>query len=274
MLLFRSKNPLVYPGDRFPGFDPSHPAANGCFFSGIAVSGQKNVINLISGSIGSAIVAVNSTPLDGAIGPTILPNTAAGTTGGLSYSIASPATLPFTIAVIGRAPASVPASIQIFLTTTGTTNLQALTLMSTTGVLRATVNNAAKLSALVPAAGRPFFAACSVTRSVAGSVLFVLAQLDTGQITTDSVNNNSTIIAGTGLRVGNSFSQLNSFTGLIAAAMMSNAALTLNQLITWAADPWSYWYPPTVENLIGKSLLTFTAFPVTYQSNQRIIMTG
>jgi hypothetical protein len=87
--------------------------------------------------------------------------------------------------------------------------------------------------------GVPYFYAGSFG---GGTINMVLTNLLTGAITTATATT-ATTPSGFG-DIWNFFSANSGvFSSSGSAAMVSNAALSLPQLLQWAADPWSFWYP-------------------------------
>jgi hypothetical protein len=86
---------------------------------------------------------------------------------------------------------------------------------------------------------RPYFIAGTVDGSVSS---FVAADLSTGQIQS-SAGTGLTFAANDGTYCYGGTNTLHMNGNYLAAAMMSNADLTLAQLQAWAKNPWSFWYP-------------------------------
>lgn len=69
----------------------------------------------------------------------------------------------------------------------------------------------------------------------------------------------STLVAPNGTYgIGNNVGSSREFNGFIAAAMVGADYLAIPQLLQWAENPWAFWYPPAVQNLIFNSLVTPT----------------
>jgi hypothetical protein len=272
MLLFRSKNPLVYPGDRLPGVDYSHPAA-----------GSRLVISAVSGTTAGAFYRIDravactftnspTSKIDAAIGPSFFgvnQGTAATTLAATAGNINT-----CTTAYIIRWGGTDGTNNQIIGTTAGNTQAdtdgQPGSNFGTGTVVEGGV--------IIPT-GDPCFLVRSGNAPISKQN-WLVCNLRTGKISQNTAATSGTgSSSGSTAIIGTSGSHLNGFAGSIAAVMCSNAFLSPAQLLQWAQDPWSFWYPPAVENLIGAGLATPTtiappAFPVTYQRNQRIIMSG
>jgi hypothetical protein len=218
---------------------------------------KGNFTNLLTGGIGTG---TGGTTFMKSIGPGNQINPANGGNGVAQFSIPSPAGVPYTLACIALSPFSYGAS-PVNITTLGTgTSSQSINV--TPGALRMTNGGTTHALTFGPAAGaRPFFAA--VTAPSGGTVAGVMTQLDTGTIQTGTVANAIAHTAGTVINVGNNIAVNQSYNGWLAAVMVSNVLLSVSQLQAWAADPWSFWYPPDIEQLIDFSLpATFVPPPV------------
>jgi hypothetical protein len=270
---FRSKNRIVYPGDRLPGLDPTHAASQGVVFSGIAAG--ANFINLLNGAPGTITGSTSTGTLDGVIGPRYQSNSVAGSTGSTKFTISTPGGTGRTYAVIFRSAATLSGTNGLFVEAAGA-NAQAVR-HNGTGISFSVGGVGSGSTGITLAASTPYFLAASLPTGAAWR--WALVNLVTGQMTSGTATNAAVTQPTTGFIIGNLFAGNVSGTDYFAAAMYSTAVLSAAQLAQWAADPWSFWYPPAVESLIGAGLATPTtivppAFPVTYQRNQRIIMTG
>lgn len=236
----RRTNPLAYPAGRLPGFDPSHVAAPICRFSGITAGG--GFVSCLNGARGVAAGSPSSLQF-GSLGPvTAFPN--AG--GADQYKFSGGPVVTDTIATLAAIfyLTTVSASAQSILQSSGIAGGLAIEANATTGVFIISVVGAAvPSSGLALVANVPYFVAASVNQNKPVQN-YVIARLDNGQIKTAttatagsaSVNDGKVII---GNRTTNALPLL----GGVAAAMYSGQFLSLQQLATWAADPWSFWYP-------------------------------
>jgi hypothetical protein len=57
----------------------------------------------------------------------------------------------------------------------------------------------------------------------------------------------------------------------MAAAMYSTVFPSMATLLAWAADPWSFWYPPEVEQLIDFSLSSPPPPPPPFTTSYRYV---
>lgn len=222
------------------GFDPSHPAAQSCKLSAVATAG--NFVNLLKGVVG-AIVAGTGAPVGAlqSIGPCVKFPTSTGT-GYINFAgndagnfqnltIASIISLN-TVAVTNGIFAS------------STTNLTGVNLRVTTGkIFRLGVSGGNNADATAPifVTGVPYFVVASWNGA---SVNLVITKMDTGQIFKNVAALVSTPGAPNGTYVIGNITALNQQTvGQIAASMYSAAYLSMDSLVAWASDPWSFWYP-------------------------------
>lgn len=245
MPLTQSPASFSYPFGSAPGFDPSHPAAPGATFSGIAST--AGFINLMQGQRS----VVNGTPLT-----TILPGIAAATKFPTAPDYCSfsgfPATLDnqTTMAAIVQFT-TVGAAQQMFLcsSTQASTNWS-LNCDFSGGTTSFSINpngGTVTRSLIALSAGVPYFLALSVSDSFAnsGKVFFVVTRLDTGQIQSANIAVSASPLGASngsysvGARVNGNVASLSS----IAAAMITRRATSFSALLQWAADPWSFWYP-------------------------------
>jgi hypothetical protein len=101
-------------------------------------------------------------------------------------------------------------------------------------------------SGLIPSIDTPYFIVVSAS-STAQVCNFLLLNLRTGTYQTASISTSAFSISlfdsrfalGTSSHIG----FFNSPYG-ISAAMASDAFLSIPQMLAWAQDPWSFWYPP------------------------------
>jgi len=222
-------NPLSYPG-RAPGFDPSHVASRGIGPNrGIsAIATFSNVMVSLSGSGTSA--ASIAEPVDSLIGPVV------GSAGGINFT--------------GQSTASISAKTLagIFRVTSLTGSYQNLIQDNFADALL--IQPAENLSfyasgdnpipnpaALV--AGRAYFVAASASGT---KINCVVVDLATGRIYLNSVSE------GTGLNAPSGTIEFdNGSAASFAAGMVGYNYLSLQQLQQWAQDPWSFWYPRTLD---------------------------
>lgn len=230
---------LSYPGNLKAGFDPSHPAAKGTIFSGIAMNG--NFINLLNGKSGTIVSTPTSTQTS-IVGPsTVFGST---TTTSCNFTGFSAAVVNGTIAAIVFPTALVGPAFGSMIFHNGEFGLG-----FGPSALNANMwGNGDTSSGISVSINTPYFVFCS-TPGVGGasSYDFGVVNLQTGAIKQSNV-----AYAGNGTgdgtyRVGNSIGGTNAFTGSIAAVMYSNKYVGASARNSWLADPWSFWRPsPTI----------------------------
>jgi len=230
---------LIYPAGFAPGFDPSHPAAVGIGKSrGLsAIAATGNFINLLTG-IPAVPLHGDSTVTIREIGPTAnIP--ASGDNG----SWAGNSTVNATSATM--------AAIWFPLDTTGfntlvsnsTTGVGTQLIASQAGNGTVALNNWGNTNwGATPSyvANAPHFVAISGNPSASAGVTI---NLQTGLVNV-STGSSGTPTVGNGTYTSGSVANGGSTTQLyLAATMWSPSYTSLEDLLKWAADPWSFWYP-------------------------------
>jgi hypothetical protein len=249
-LLLRNK--LVFPGG-LAGLNYAHPAALGIApnLGNSVVSRGGNLISLINGAPATMTVQSNgcvSTVL-GNLGPvTGVPNFNASS---YSWSGQSTATPPGqTGALIGFWP-GVPSAGDSPMRWGINTGILTYTSSHFTFIW----NGGLYDIGFAPVAGVPYFIAVSGCSSTI--VNMVVTNLKTGAI--------NTFTSSTSIQAAAAFSATptvcNSgpggslpMQGYVAAAMWSPSFLSMAQLLAWARDPWTFWYPGRRLSLIVDSL--------------------
>jgi hypothetical protein len=247
MPLIPVRNKLIYPAGATPGFDPTHPAAQGIVsghgFAGVA--SNNGFANLVNGARGT----LNTSPTSGiigAIGPGLLcdsGNKSATFAGNLAANDTA-----FTVAGIVQ-HTSIGGNFYL-LSNTGTTGKGFYFGHSSSSQISFTFNGGGSTlgtPGLAYAANTPYFIAASAIQSGANYIFHsAIKNLLTGAITTTATTQVSTGPAAASdgtYMVGNTPSGFQSLHGYIAAAMFAPSFLTRQQLLRWAEDPWSFWYP-------------------------------
>lgn len=240
-------SPLAYPGSR-PGFDPSHPAAQGIVknrgFS--LVSSGANFISLLSGQPLTVTGSLTSTPL--AIGPTTTNNATSGDYATLSGQ--STTSMPNqTLATVIQFSAASQTyagvfgfSNYAFGTASGNSHFGAYF----TGGLDTGISAADNI---------PYFYALSIEGGASYNA--VVVNLSNGKVSqasatttlTPGVNASPTILKASTIYID----------AYVACMMQAPTFLSMQQLLAWAADPWAFWYPRTLNNLIFSSLCSPTS---------------
>lgn len=228
------RNPLVYPAGRNPGFDPTHPAAASIKCGGSFVPAGGNLVNLLNGASCIASTTLPTQAVLGPIGPCLNFNANVGCQPvGPNISI-TPSS--WTIAAI----------CQLISYTTGNHMVASQTglgrsLKAASGAGGWEWNNSGSgLLGITPVINVPLFIAASGGNS--GTVNMVQLNLKTGIITKGTASASS--YSSGQMFIGNiSLTGGDQLLGYIAAVMFSESLVLLQELLAWAADPWSFWYP-------------------------------
>jgi hypothetical protein len=237
------KRGLRFPGYLRPGFDKAHPCAGGTWLSAIPVT-TNNFIDLLTGMQGAANTAfpIGGTKVRAYIGPAAgLDNSTGnqGVTFGAGGSLVTPVTpYPATLAAIFTATALVNGNQTPIANGSGG-NIQLGIYSNTFQINRWNASN--DNTSFTPTAGVPYFLACT-TDNVATTVI-VWTRLDTGKIQYYTATPASGISATTFEAVIGYTSGGNPMDGFVGPVMISTAVNTLGNMLRWAADPWSFWYP-------------------------------
>lgn len=237
-ILVPVRDRLCYPAGYAPGVDPTHPAAAGLRFSGVAM--KNNFINLYKPLLKGAITATITGVINGTIGPAV---TNPNTTGIIKF--AGNSTVAPTTCTFGAIAFNGPNAANNWIYIGNHTNNVTAPLMGCLGAsfqLFADNGGASVDSGIPLAASEPVFVAASY--SVAGgAVNFVARNLRNGLLLASTKTNNFTAVAGDGIYCVNGDGSGDTSDCTVAAAMYSLAALSPAQLLAWAADPWAFWYP-------------------------------
>lgn len=248
--IFRRNNPLVFPGaGRQPGFDPAHPAAKGAYISTIPFG--TTFVNLLNGSIGSpggTIAAATTAPF----GPTLnlgSSGTVFVTFSGVQTSVFATATFAtfFYTANIANTPSLMQNS------STANTGLKLF--ISPPNVLNgiAVGSNGLDVGLGLPVKtdNTPYFVAVSASGAICNAIL---VDLKRGTFATNHAAIRAITQPTNTVTLANLAVQTSSLVGFLGPCMMSTVFLSITALEEWGAAPWDFWYPPTVERLIFRSL--------------------
>jgi hypothetical protein len=263
--LTRYRNPLAYPAGYAPGFDPNHVAARMCRFSAISTGG--GAINLMNGQVG---VAVNSGyGFRQGLGPTTVP------TSTTSRSTFSPFPIAVdtinTVAAIGTLVT--PSGEKYLICTGGLSDGRGIKFGANGVNFTYTKPGAVEIdSTLDWSAGVPYFIAAS---NDASNIYFVQLNLATGELKTTVVANATTPGVMDGSYIfGNGHSGSGHAMDHTAAVMYTAAFTSHRELIQWASDPWSFWYPNPGDNWTAAAAAG-GSFPWwSVQNNNFVIGTG
>lgn len=106
--------------------------------------------------------------------------------------------------------------------------------------------------------GRPYFVAMCEVATASGTLPCwwgVMVDLSNGEVwigNTTGTNSITTPTAATFYVGGQGASHAS--LALVSAVMYSADPMTLNDMLGWAADPWSFWYPRRAKTIIGMGL--------------------
>lgn len=247
-----TRSRLAYPSGTRPGLDPRHPASVGIWNGFSCVAHSTAFLNLVSARR-VALTIGTSTVQNGMQGLTgwMTGLTASATTGNFEFNISAASnlsTVQQTVACICVPQALAQSSVQTLTSTNSSNTGLGLAIANSSSVFATNVSSVNNVSSLTAVVGHPYFVAASITTT---TLHMVVADLSTGKIVSNA------FAAAYTLSSANTFFLLNvpgsgsSFAGLMAAAMQSSALLTAPQLLAWANDPWSFWYPRRAQNLAG-----------------------
>lgn len=250
-MLVKASRSLAFPVGRMAGVDPSHPATNYCVVS-------STVIGCVPTALVPYAQAVASfTPsfvIDAALGPAIQPSTSNNNgPNGYKFSATTALNSDFTAAAIFR-PLSISGGSNFYLIAAGASGVNGggLIGVNSTGVLQVHVSGANNIATgLAVAANIPYFAAVSFKNGAQWAA--VLLNLASGALKYASGTTALTqSVAGTNIGIGYAFGSSGiNFGGNLSATNYTAAFLSLSQLMAWAEDPWSYWFPRRTLQIVG-----------------------
>lgn len=223
---------LAYPAGFAPGFDPSHTASvnvqPGTAIAAVSVGG--NFVNCLSGA-SATIVNSPAAKIIGGLGP----STSFTSTAKCTYpALTSLGLNKMTLAVIVQFISLTAAYQRLIGDITSFISLNASGVVDffsggdhlTSPAFTATINV-------------PYFIAISTS---ATALNFVILNLVTGALISQSLAGVSVNPNGA-INIGNNPPNNQVASAYIAAVMYAQNYLSVPQLLTWAADPWSFWYP-------------------------------
>lgn len=227
---------FAFPGTN-PGFDPAHPLAAKTQLS--AVASGANFINLLSGTPaangGGAPSAKVINPIGGAVN-------FSGSTDGLKFTGQSTASVSAcTLAAIVQFSGYNSGQYQVLL---GATTSGLLCLSSDANHFLTLYAGGPTFSTFVPSLNVPYFLALSAVNPNGSSMNFVAMNLLTGAFFSQKTPLLTNITAPTGTaNIGNNNFAAQGANGAIAAVMYRSQFASMQDLTSWAHDPWSFWYP-------------------------------
>jgi hypothetical protein len=218
-----------------PGVNPSHVAALGTRFSGVARDGN------IIGSLGrpGTITNTPSLVIDKSIGAA---TKFASSTDAVTFSGLSAANdTTFTSACIFVANSSIANGTLLSTSSNGSGGYR----FGPNSLVPVVAYNgaAAASSGVTLVAGIPYFVVVSYD-TASGVANFTVTRLDNGKTVAASASSVTGTLANSGtISIGTRVSSNLVSNSSIAAIMWSFRLLSLQQQAKWAADPWSFWYP-------------------------------
>lgn len=252
------RNPLAYPAGYAPGFDPNHMASKKPMFSGVASAG--GFVNILRGQVG---VAVNAPvfSLMGHVGSSIeYPGSGATHTHTFSGNSTVKAEA-HTVAAVTRM-SSMPGSTAVIFSSSGGNAGEQLFVTATTGIIKLSgVSGAGGTSPTIGMeANTPQLIIASNSGS-GGVSNYLVMNLLTGVIKTDVQTASTGGNAPDGVyAIGNTTSSPRSLSGRVAAVAFTHSFMSIPELLQWAADPWSFWYPNPGDNWRGAGAAADSGF--------------
>lgn len=240
-------SPLAFPNRR-PGFDPTHPASKGMApgnsFSAVAVG--NNYVNLLTGGSATFPAGVGSAPLaaiDGNLGPAVDGVGQTGSSGNSPQFTFTPAISGnITYAVMVRPKNSGNGSYQI-LGIGGGDEPQFAMIDNGSGTAFTLAFYTGWTSAFSLQYGVPYFIVGSVDFNTSTTNI-VATDLRTGRIYTSSGYGTYAGGGTTGWQIGNRADNSNQAgNSRISHAMLNLSYFQMSALVSWAAEPWLFWYP-------------------------------
>lgn len=241
------RHPLVFPAGRRPGVDYSHPALTGKSLLRLSVVARGgSLIDVTGRQVGTRSGAVSG-QIFSALGNVTDFNTGSG--GNITFSgpsVTEPATLAVILWLNVGTVLSNSTGVSPFTIGRGTGGTSSYVVLGIGGGTQFIGPN-------FLSGGVPYFLAATFGSA---SPMVVARRLDTGSLLTSNFSSASTNTSNGTYSVGDN--------GPVAAAAITNAIMTPEQLIQWAYDPWSFWYPPpsTIQLGVGVPAATAPAYGV------------
>lgn len=256
--LTQYRNPLAFPAGYAPGFDPNHVAAERCILSAIVSNGgAKNILNGVVGTL----VTSPTASVHGIMGPCNKFNNA--TTDAVTFATGTIANSNITLAAIFTPTTLLSRGIL----STGSGNGVHLRTNASNSNFGVRYYGFVTLdSGFTAAANTPYFYAFTASRdSGAWDHRHVICNLSSGKMYFTEIIGTAGAAAtdGSSIMVGNADAASSSYDGRIACAMISKKYSSLQSLIAWAADPWSFWYPNPGDNWIAAQAAAGGLFKIT-----------
>lgn len=264
MTLFLPSGPLEFPVGVQPGIDPDHIAlSRGGDPLISAVKVGNGFLNLVTGDYS---VAGGKDKILGRAGP-VRDYTGTGADSFVNALPTTPTPTALTQAVIVTVTPFAAANKVYAVAASAGTQFYIAEINTSGGVFGSFVVGNLGLFSWNPIVGHTYFFA--IAGDSAGTVIAVATDMTTGQI-----------FQGTPVATGGNFAGFSgnytvggNASDYISAATLISRKLTQFELNTWAADPWSFWYPKQpivpvdVDDFIAVAPSAFTWFHMDTQSN-------
>lgn len=249
--LYPHRNRLAFPAGLMPGFDQQHPASNKAYFSCVS-QGLRSFRDVLRGTL-PATNTTSSGKMHSHIGvSTQLQNFQAVTFTG--YSTVNQISATRACIIVFNSITASPAllwgdgaggagdynggCVHIYKPSSNFISCRL------TGIT-------ASDSAFTPVANVPYFIIMSYFQGTATDGLkFLILNLRTGEryVELKTTFANATSNPTGTITIGGASTVQDYY---LAACMSSNKALSLGEMLQWAADPWSFWYPNPGDNWIA-----------------------
>ena len=258
-------NPLAYPAGIKAGFDPFHFASKGVVnkngFS--LVASGNNFINLLTGFSLNQSGSGNLSVLDSRIGP----------------SVSFPSAGASSLSLSGQSTTAISAMTVASIVTFNVVGTSFQAILSNGSVL--VINSSKQIqlysqtsSTFIPVVGVPYFIAVS-KNNTDNKINYVITNLNTGVIYSYTTTSAGALATPSSTPAVGANSGVQQTQGSIAALMYSSNYLSMQQLMTWGQDPWSFWYPRSFTDLfVGSSAGPITATLTVTESNDTLSSTA
>lgn len=238
---------FYFPGGVNAGFDSSHPASSGIIPGhGLsAVASGSTLVNLLNAAKGT-VTGTPTAAIDGLVGPSCYVG-AGGAADGISFAgnLASTDN-SITMAAIWRQIGTPINDADYISTTSVLTAGWAMQFSRTSGLNDLTINewnHQIDDAGFVIVAGHAYFGAVSASTAGAGLSNWVLVDLSNGKLLSITSNAEGWIASGATSGTYTIGTGTHAPLAKMAAVMWAPTFLNYQQLLQWAADPWSFWYP-------------------------------
>jgi hypothetical protein len=240
------KNPFIYPGG-LPSFDLGHPASQGIAWGGSYIAGNTTFTRLDQAQVPTIL----STGLVGSISSIGKGLSTAGNGVNNTFTTLGGASPP-SITAAAIFTATLPVTGFGGIITNSSTSDQGLEIKTNGAgfnVLLA-IASGSLTSAILQPINTPLFIAASWRP---GFSALVQVNLSNGITYIETLAGPASTIAFTTTTILGNDPYNDPFSGNLACAMLSAAYLTPQQLLLWANEPWRFWYPDRISDIINLS---------------------